>query len=187
MSYQQDTRRVHCYTLEKPFESGIREGHMRKLHACAAVALLIAAGVLHAVDQAEFDEVVAFEHSLKSLALSVQEDGEPPVADRVLVLDGIVASVEVLSSDETEFRARVELVRGEWQGLEAIALYKAYVDVSGPRFRERIATGRTEGTQANMIRTDEPALVVGRVTDVIPDEDGTPVPVVEGFYLRPLQ
>jgi hypothetical protein len=173
--------------LEKPFGSEIREGQMRKLHAFATVALLLAAGVSHAVDRAEFDAIVAFDESLKSLALSVRETGEPPVGERVVVLDGVVASVEVLSSEEGEFRARVELVRGEWRGLEQIVLYKAYVDLTGPRFRGRIATGRRDGSSPDQIRTDEPALVVGRVSDVIPDADGTPVPVIEGFYLRPLQ
>ncbi|MFP4374805.1 MAG: hypothetical protein ACLFPO_10775 [Spirochaetaceae bacterium] len=152
----------------------------------AALMFVLTAGAAFGVDLSDFDAVVAFDESLKSLALSVR-DGTDPVPDgRLLMLDGVVSSIEVLDPEEASFSARIELVTGEWQGLERVALYSAYVDIAGPEFFSRIPSRRNRSDSPDTIAANEPVLVVGRFEGVTPDLDGTPVPVVRGLYIRAL-
>jgi hypothetical protein len=138
------------------------------------------------VDREDFDAVVAAEETLKSLARSVRDGERPSPQGRLLILDGVIAAIEVLDPAEESFHARIELVRGEWRGLEEVVLYKAFVEVSGPEFFRRIPKRRREAPAENALITDEPALVIGRFTDVTTDRDGTPVPVLEAYYIRNL-
>jgi hypothetical protein len=153
----------------------------------ATVVIVLAAGAAFGVDLADFDAVVASEESLKSLSLSVREGREPVPDGRLLMLDGVVSAIEVLDPEEATFRARIELVTGEWQGLERVVMHSAYVDIEGSEFHSRIPTRRNRNPSANAIAANGALLVIGRFDDVTADLDGNPVPVVEGLYLRTLQ
>lgn len=152
-----------------------------------AVAFLIAATGASGADIGDFDEVVAFEESLKSLSVSVRRGISEPVDERLLVIDGVVAAIEVLDAEEASFRARIELVSGEWRGLEEVVMYNAYVDIAGPQFFRRVPTRRNPTDAPGAIVPNEPLLVVARFTGVDLDAEGTPVPVLEAYYARPLQ
>jgi hypothetical protein len=159
----------------------------RFLMVPVAVALLTCiAASGYSLDREEVDAVVEVEETVKSLARAAERGELPDGDNRAYLLDGIVAGIEVLESSEEAFRARIELVRGEWQGLEEVVLYKVYVDVSGAEFAARIPTGRSNEGPEDAILTDEPALVVGPLTDVTSDAEGTPIPVVDAFYIRNL-
>jgi len=158
---------------------------MRNVFA-AALMFLLASGAAFGVDLSDFDAVVDFDESLKSLSLNVREGTEPTPDGRLLMLDGVVSAIEVLDPEEGSFSARIELVTGEWQGLERVVMYSAYIDISGPEFFSRIPTRRNRNTSADAIATNEAVLVVGRFDGMTTDSDGEPVPVVEGLYLRPL-
>lgn len=153
----------------------------------AALMFVLASGAASGVDLSDFDAVVDVDESLKSLSLSVREGRDPTPDGRLLMLDGVVSVIEVLDPEEASFSARIELVTGEWQGLERVLLYSAYVDINGPEFFSRIPTRRNRNTSADAITTNEAVLVVGRFDGMTTDSDGNPVPVVEGLYLRPLQ
>ncbi len=142
------------------------------------------AGVSHGIEREDFDAVVDFEHSLKSVSRAVREGtGEIP-RDRLVVLDGVVSAVEILDAEEESFRARIELLRGEWRELEEIITYNAYVDLGGSRFRDRFPERAGRGATSAQIGTHSEVLVVARFTGTEEDDRGNPVPVFEGLYLR---
>ncbi len=153
----------------------------------AALMFVLASGAASGVDLSDFGAVVDFDESLKSLSLSVSEGRNPTPDGRLLMLDGVVSAIEVLDPEEASFSARIELVTGEWQGLERVVMYSAYVDISGPEFFSRIPTRRNRNASENAIATNGAMLVIGRFNGVTTDTDGTPIPLVEGLYLRPLQ
>jgi len=153
----------------------------------AALMFVLASGAAFGVDLSDFGAVVDFDESLKSLSLSVREGRDPAPDGRLLMLDGVVSAIEVLDPEEASFSARIELVTGEWEGLERVVLYSAYVDIGGPEFFSRIPTRRNRSTSADAITTNGAMLVIGHFDGVTSDSDGNPVPVVEGLYLRPLQ
>lgn len=153
----------------------------------AALMFVLASGAASGVDLADLGAVVDFDESLKSLSLSAREGRDPTPDGRLLMLDGVLSAIEVLNPEEASFSARLMLVTGEWQGLETVVMYSAYVDISGPEFFSRIPTRRNRNTSADAIATNEAVLVIGRFDGVTTDTDGNPIPVVEGLYLRPLQ
>jgi hypothetical protein len=152
-----------------------------------ALTFLLAATAASGADLADFEEVVAFEQSLKTLSVSVRRGDSSPVDERLLIIDGVVSTIDVRDPEESTFRARIELVSGEWRGLEEVVMYNAYVDVAGPEFFRRIPTRRSRADTPDAIVSNEPLLVVGRFTGVDLDEEGSPVPVIEAYYARPLQ
>jgi hypothetical protein len=153
----------------------------------AALMFVLTSGAAFGVDLSDFGAVVDFDESLKSLSLSVREGRDPAPDGRLLMLDGVVSAIEVLDPEEESFSARIELVTGEWEGLERVVLYSAYVDIGGPEFFSRIPTRRNRSSSADAITANGGMLVIGRFDGVTTDSDGNPVPVVEGLYLRPLQ
>ncbi len=153
----------------------------------AALMFVLTSGAAFGVDLSDFGAVVDFDESLKSLSLSVREVRDPAPDGRLLMLDGVVSAIEVLDPEEESFSARIELVTGEWEGLERVVLYSAYVDIGGPEFFSRIPTRRNRSSSADAITANGGMLVIGRFDGVTTDSDGNPVPVVEGLYLRPLQ
>ncbi|NBF40786.1 MAG: hypothetical protein GVY14_10260 [Spirochaetes bacterium] len=153
----------------------------------AALMFVLASGAASGVDLSDFGAVVDFDESLKSLSLSVREGTDPTPDGRLLMLDGVVSAIEVLDAEEASFRARLALVTGEWQGLEKVVMYSAYVDIRGPEFFSRIPTRRNRNTSGDAITTNVPALVIGRFAGITTDSDGNSVPLVEGLYLRLLQ
>lgn len=165
---------------------------MKKIGICGAITLICAASFAFGVDKAEFDEVVTFEESLKSLALAVRGKAEPPPRDKVLIIDGIVSGVQVIDPEEESFRARIELVSGEWQGLDSIMMYKAYVDIAGPEFFRRVPSRANRRPTGGAIETNNRIVVAGRFQGETAKEErlegeGEPVPVLESFYVRTLQ
>jgi hypothetical protein len=153
----------------------------------AALMFVLASGSASGVDLSDFGAVVDVDESLKSLSLSVREGREPTPDGRLLMLDGVVSTIEVVDPEEASFSARLALVTGEWQGLERVVMYSAYVDISGPEFFSRIPTRRNRNTTDDAITANGAMLVIGRFEGITRDSDGNPVPVVEGLYLRPLQ
>ena len=153
----------------------------------AALMFVLTSGAAFGVDLSDFGAVVDFDESLKSLSLSVREGRDPAPDGRLLMLDGVVSAIEVLDPEEESFSARIELVTGEWEGLERVVLYSAYVDIGGPEFFSRIPTRRNRSSSADAITANGGMLVIGRFDGVTTDSDGNLVPVVEGLYLRPLQ
>ena len=167
---------------------------MKKIGICLAITLTCAASFAFGVDKAELDEVVTFEESLKSLALAVRGEAEPPPQDKVLIIDGVVSGVQVIDAEEESFRARIELVSGEWQGLENIMMYKTYVDIAGAEFFHRVPSRANRRPTGGAIETNNRIVVAGRFEGETAKEEGleeegegAPIPVLEAFYVLTLQ
>lgn len=152
-----------------------------------ALTLLLATTAVSGVEREDFDEVVAFEQSLKTLSMSVRRGENPVPDDRLLLLDGVVATVEVINAEEATFEAQLELVSGEWRGLEEVVMYSVYVTVRGPEFASRIPVRRRGPLPPDAVTANTAVVVVGRYTGATVDEEGIPVPVIEAFHIRPVQ
>lgn len=154
-----------------------------------AILLLVASVALFGADKDDFDGVVDFQATLESLARQAARQPEALVQNEaVLILDGVVSAVSVLNSEPESFRAEIDLVTGEWVGLERIVMYKAVVQVAGPDFAPRIPTRRSRGrAPGGVIERNQRVVVVGTITGVADDpQTGRTIPVLEAFYVRNL-
>jgi hypothetical protein len=135
----------------------------------------------------EFNAAVDFSTSIETLYRSMQEDPQATIdSTKSVILDGVVASVTVVDPSEQSFQAFVELVSGEWEGLEDVELYRTYVRV-GPDFYNRISTRQNRRPSGEVIEQNSRVLVAGNIVGYLPDQTSSAlIPAVDGFHIRDL-
>ncbi len=136
-------------------------------------------------DREAFDDVVNFSLSLPRLHSAINRSPDRIIGQTVL-LDGVVASITHYGTDETDFLVLVELVAADWQGLEAINLYRAYV-LFGPDFMDEFPPRPSREPGPREVSANDRVLIAGEVTQAAEEEDGTATAVVEAFHLRPIR
>jgi hypothetical protein len=172
-----------------PATEASKMGSMKR-GAPLAILLLLAVAAPFRVCAAgeDFDNVVDFSVTLKSLS-GLDEAGVRAygLTRRYVVLDGTVASVQVLSSKEESFEVQVKLVSGEWLGLEEVRLYECLVRFQGGSFARLFPARVPRNPDPELIVPNDRVLVVARIAGRAQGEDGRPVWVLEGLRVRPLR
>lgn len=136
-------------------------------------------------DPVAFRDTVDLQMSLQQLT-SFLDDPEQleAIAQRVLILDGVAASVTVFSDDPVDYYVEIELVSGSWQGVEEVSMHRAFVFVDDPIFAGRIAERQGREFDPNLIVRTDRILVAGQLFTVAEAPDGQIVPVIRAFDLR---
>lgn len=143
----------------------------------------ISAVSVSAVGPEGFDAVVEFGYTLKDLAdpeLSIS------LGDRFVVLNGAVASRQAFSGDPETYSAELELVSGEWIGMETVLIHRCILLLEGPSFFGTVPFGRTRVRGPNEVELNSDILVIARFEGYREWTDGSTVPVARALYLRPL-
>jgi hypothetical protein len=148
--------------------------------------MLVSAALAGALE--DFDSVVDFSVTLKALS-GLDEAGARiyGLKSRYLLLDGTVTSIQFLNQEEETFQAQVELVAGEWIGLEDVRSYRCYVLFQGRRFFRLLPRRAPRGPDPTVIVPNDHILVVARALRLVQDEDQEPVWLLEGLHIRPLR
>ena len=136
-------------------------------------------------DRESFDEVVNFSLSLQRLHSAINRSPDRIIGQTVL-LDGIVSSITHYGSDESDFLVLVELVSADWEGVEAINLYRAYV-LFGPDFMDEFPLTPSREPGPRVISSNTHVLVAGAIIQAAPEEDGSTTAVVEAYHLRRIE
>ncbi|HUX52480.1 MAG TPA: hypothetical protein VMW73_16955 [Spirochaetia bacterium] len=152
-------------------------------------ALLMSAGsLLYALDQKAFDSVVDFNLNVQQIDTLVSQSKQGEIdPGKFLVLNGSVASIEVIRPAEKDYLALVELVTGKWTGLEKVNLYRVYLILSGPGFFKRMPAREPVNPPSDMIAVNDQIMVVGTYADVGQAPDGKNVAVIRGLEVRNMQ
>ncbi len=154
----------------------------------AALLLLSVAAVLPAIDDRDFDAVADFSVTVKTLSqLDEEAAGAYGLMDRFLLLDGTATNILVLDPNEETFLAQVELVYGEWIGLEEVRSYSCWVMFSGPRFFPVFPRRVPRNPPPGVIQPNDQVLVVARALQLVELEGGEVVWVLEGIHARTLR
>lgn len=156
------------------------------LPVIVAAALLLVAGSAGAQSLGQLSKVVDLGATLQSLSETASHHKPLSTGGRLVLLSGVAASISSLSNDPKRFLALIELVRGKWKGLQSVSLYRCYVLVRGPRFASQVLLHPTAHPAADAVKANSQLLVVGELRGTISAPDGSEVPVVEAYYLRPL-
>ena len=150
-------------------------------------ALCLAPLAAGAQERNGFDQVVDFSVTLKTLALNADN----PQADfarqeKYLILNGTVTGVQLLNPEQATFQARVELVTGEWEGLEEVRSYRCFVLFEGPEFF-RLLPKRKNPASAQQVGINDRVIVVARALEPLADGDGRADWLLRGYHLRLLR
>jgi hypothetical protein len=152
-----------------------------------ALALLLAFPLsLGAYDRQDFDRIADFSVTIKTLA-GLSEGQARGLSERLLLLDGTVASLQFLDPEEASFSVEVELVGGEWIGTEDVKIYRCRVLFRGPGYFNRFPRRAPRNPSPAQIVPNDRVLVVARLAGRAAAEDGTALWVLDGLHVRPLR
>ncbi len=158
---------------------------MRRTAAVLALFLAIAAS-LSAVSKGDFDRVVDFSVTLKTLD-AVADGKEALPGARMLLLSGTVSGITVLNKDEPTFKVRLELITGEWIGTEDVKAYACYVEYSGPEFYKVFPARAPAKAGSDVVVQNARVLVAARALSVITTPLGEKRVLLEGAYIRVIE
>lgn len=152
---------------------------------CAFAALCTALPAL-AISRGDFERVVDFSVTLKTLAAAADGRAGLPTG-RVCVLNGTVSDVNVIDKDQSTFRVRIELITGEWIGTEDVKSYSCYVDFRGPEFFATFPARPPRNPPPGVIQINSRVIVIGRPVEVTATPLGEKRVLVEGMFVRPVE
>jgi hypothetical protein len=156
-----------------------------------ALILLMAAALvapLAAYDREDFDRIVDFAATVKTLdGLSAAQARERGLTGRLLLLDGTVAALRFLDPEEASFTVEMELVDGEWVGLEEVKIYRCRVRFQGPAFFRQFPRRAPKSPGPSQIGLDDRVLVVAKALLKGGEEAGQPLWLLQGLHVRPIR
>jgi len=149
------------------------------------VLLLVVGAVAFAAPAEDFSSVIDFSISTADLVQLIQtEQYDRMDSEKLLILQGSVASTLVLDPTVETYQALVELVASRWVGLENIEVYRVYVLLEGPDFSNRVVERLPRDPGPEIILTNSELLVVAAFIGVADGPDGSAIPVVTAIAVR---
>jgi hypothetical protein len=143
---------------------------------------------LSALSRDDFNRVVDFTVTIKSLSeVPKEKEAEFLKASKILLLNGTVASLSFLNPEEDRFSVQVELISGEWEGLEAVKSYRCAVIFQGSQYFRTFPARPPRNPDPSVVAPNNRILAVVRPIRIITGEDGRPLWLLEGFFVRRLQ
>ena len=150
-----------------------------------AVFLVSAGAAVSAASVNDFLGVVNFSMTLRDLSLLVTRGNQDQAdTDRFIIVDGSVTSREVLSGEGETFVGEIEVIQGEWIGLEDVRMYRCIVRFTGDEFASLIPARRSRRRSETELTLHSRVLVVGRLAEFRTMADGSVIPVIEGKFIR---
>ena len=148
-----------------------------------AACLLLMAALAPAITRSDFDRVVDFSVSLKTVAAAA--DGKAALPEgKLFLLDGTVSDVSILDKEQGSFRARIELITGEWIGTEDVKSYSCWIEFSGPAFFKLFPARAPKDPTPDMVFLNSRLLVVARTIGVTTSHQGEKRMLMEGLSTR---
>jgi hypothetical protein len=156
-----------------------------------ALILLLAAALaapLAAYDREDFDRIVDFATTVKTLdELSTDQARQRGLLGRLLLLDGTVAALQFLDSEEASFAVEMELAAGEWIGLEEVKIYRCRVRFQGSAFFRQFPRRAPKNPEPFQVALDDRVLVVAKALRKGGEEAGQSLWLLEGLHVRPIR
>jgi len=149
------------------------------------ILFLLAATAVFGATRADFDRVVDFSVTLKTLAAAA--DGSQPLPGKMIILTGTVSSVTILDKDQPTFRVRIELITGEWIGMDDVKAYSCFVDFTGPEFFKIFPARAPAKPGLDIVAQNSRVVVAGRAVSVTTTPLGEKRVVVEGATVRAIE
>jgi hypothetical protein len=92
-----------------------------------------------------------------------------------------------LDSNEESYLVQVELVSGEWIGLDEVRSYSCWVLFSGSRFAGVFPARVPRDPPPEVIADNDKILIVALPLQTVEIAEGETAWVLEGIYARPLR
>lgn len=154
----------------------------------AIVFSLLTPAAVSAISKGELDRIIDFSVTVKTLdGLDTATARDYRLDERFVLLDGTVSTIEVIDPEESRYRVVVELVSGEWIGLEDVRSYRCLVLFSGPEFARVLPRRAPREAGPRVIAVNDRVLIVARLLEPVEVDQGRSVWVLQGTYVRALR
>jgi hypothetical protein len=158
----------------------------RSVPVVACILLLVGPAFLPALSRADLDRVIDFSVTLKSLATAADSGASIPKG-RTVLLSGTVSDVNIINKDQTGFKVRMELITGEWIGLDDVKSYACYVEFTGAEYFKLFPARPPRTASRDLVSLNSRVLVLGRIVDVALTPLGAKRVLVDGAYIRTIE
>ena len=153
-----------------------------------ALLLMFWSPAAFCVEIGDFDEVLDFSVTVKTLSRLDEATAKAyGLMDRFLLLDGTVTNIMVLDGSEENYLVQVELVSGEWIGLEEVRSYSCWILFSGSHFASIFPARVPRNAPAGVITANDKILVVAIPLQTVEIAEGETAWVLEGIHVRLLR
>lgn len=147
------------------------------------LVLLLAAGAF--AQTPEIESVIDFSMSTRELVEIIRDQQYERIdPTKAYILSGSVASTLVLDPNPETYLALIELVDGEWIGLDSIEVYRMYVVLEGSQFSNRVLDRVPRDPGPEVILTNSELLMIAQFRGEAEWEDGSFIPMVTALAIR---
>lgn len=159
---------------------------MKKIILLAGLFVFLPATLLIGQTREEWTSLTNFDVTLEELSEMVDQPGAlEAVADKILILRGVVGTRQVSINDGENYQAELVLISGKWIGLEEVRMYSVIAVLSGLEFANYVPSGRTRNPHPDEVPLNGDVLVAGKLLGVA-DFEGRAVPVLDCYDIRVL-
>ena len=145
-------------------------------------ALFLCKQSLQAYSKSDFDKIVEFSTSLKNLEQSAfLENG------KLLLLNGTVSNLQFLDKERESFKVMVEIVTGEWIGLEEVKSYNCYILFEGKEFFSVFPSRKPKNPSPEMIFLNERIILLAKGLPSTREKRQQGIWILSGLHIRHLQ
>jgi len=146
------------------------------------LAFLLCHQSLPAYSKSDFDKIVEFSTSLNNLEQSAfLENG------KLLLLNGTVSNLQFLDKKRDSFKVMVEMVAGEWIGLEEVRSYHCFVLFAGEEFFSVFPNRKPKNPSSEMIFLNDRILLLAKASPSTEEMREQGIWLLEGLHVRHLQ
>jgi hypothetical protein len=158
---------------------------MRSLRrtACALLACGLACVSAPAQTRAAFDAIVDFSVTLKTVSAAAAGEAVLP-ADRLLLLEGSISEIVVLDDRPEAWKVRVELMAGEWIGVDEVRGYRCWVTFAGASYADVFPAEAPDEPSPEYLPLHARVLVLARALAPAVTPLGEKVMTVQGLAVR---
>jgi hypothetical protein len=156
---------------------------MRRSVPVLACVLLLVGATLPALTRADLERVIDPSVTLKSLSAAAAGTATLPTGKMVL-LTGTVSDVSILDKERETFKVRIEVITGEWIGLEDVKSYACYVEFSGPEYFTVFPAKAPRDAAEGVISLNSRVVIIGKPQRVAATPLGAKRVLVEGVFVR---
>ena len=133
----------------------------------------------------EFNRIVDFSITLKALGETLDSSRVSSVdREKLVILHGTVSSIAFLDTKKASYTVQLELVYGEWLGLEEVRSYRGRVTFRGPQYVNRIPRRVPADAGLDVIQGNSRVIVIARVVEPVVTALGERMWQLDGIEIR---
>ena len=150
-----------------------------------SICMVFTAYRLESADIDDFAGIVDFAVSLKQLSENLQMDASSKIdPEKFVILHGSVSSISFLNTKKPTYEVQLELVSGEWIGLEEVKSYRCRIVFRGPEYYALIPRRVPRNSTEKVVVENTRVIVVGKLREIVVTDFEGSMWLLDGYFIR---